>query len=250
VTRVGLISDLHGNLLALDAVLAELGREELDGLVCLGDIAVGPQPRETLSRLRELECPVVMGNWDEWFLEPKPPRDDELAVRLAEIAAFWADCLTDDDREFMRSFVPRLELGLDGQTALCFHGSPRSNEDWIFATTPDDEVAEMFGENRADVMIGGHTHIQLVRRFEDTVLVNAGSVGLPFSSWWPHQVRIAPWAEYAIVGYEEGRLRVDLRRTTYDVDTLLDISLESGMPHARWWCDSWRTDTAGRSVSS
>jgi predicted phosphodiesterase len=241
VPRIGLISDIHGNLLALDAVLAELQREEVDRLVCLGDVAVGPQPREALARVRELGCPVVMGNWDAFFLGPRPPvPEDEVGIRLYEISAFWADELDDDDLAYMRSFVPQLELPLgDGDSALCFHGSPRSYDDFIFATTPDEELRTMLGDARATVLIGGHAHVQLVRRFEQTLFVNPGSVGLPFSDWWPNRVRIAPWAEYGVLCHEQGRLRVELRRTAFDVEALLRLSLASGMPHARWWAESW-----------
>ena len=243
--RVGLISDIHGNVLALDAVLTELERDPVDGIVCLGDVAVGPQPRKALARVRELGCPVIMGNWDAWFLEPTPADEDEVAIRLTEIAAFWADELTEEDRAFMRSFVPRLELPLGGlETALCFHGSPHSYDAQIFATTPDAELAGLLGGDRAEVMIGGHTHIQMLRRYEHALIVNPGSVGLPFNDWWPKRIRIAPWAEYAVLSYGSGRLGVDLRRTAFDVDSLLRISLESGMPHARWWCNSWRTEDA------
>jgi len=97
MTRIGLISDVHGNLLALDAVLAELEQDDLDGLICLGDVAVGPQPREALARVRGLGCPVVMGNWDAWFLERPPPPQDEIGLLLHEINAFWADQLDDDE---------------------------------------------------------------------------------------------------------------------------------------------------------
>jgi len=240
MTRIGLISDIHGNLLALDAVLAELEREDLDGLVCLGDVAVGPQARETLARVRGLHCPVVIGNWDAWFLNRPAPPQDEVGLRLHEITAFWAEELGDDDLAYMRSFVPQLELPLEnGETALCFHGSPSSYDDFIFATTPDEDLRRMFGDIRAAVMIGGHAHLQLLRRFEHILFVNPGSVGLPFSDWWPDRVRIAPRAEYGLLVHEEGRLRIDLRRTTYDVEALLRLSLASGMPHARWWADSW-----------
>jgi len=236
VTRIGLISDVHGNLPALEAVLAELEREHVDGLVCLGDVAVGPQPRESLARVRSLECPVVMGNWDAWFLEPTP---EPIDPRLIEISGFWADQLDDDDRATLRTFVPTLELELgDGEPALCFHGSPRSNMELIYATTPDDELEGVLGERRA-VMAGGHTHVQLIRRLPGTLLVNPGSVGLPFSSWLPREVRIAPWAEYGILEREGETLRVDLRRTSYDVDELLCLSRESGMPHAEWWASTW-----------
>jgi predicted phosphodiesterase len=243
--RVAFISDIHGNLLALESVLRELERERFDRLVCLGDVAVGPQPHETIVRLRELDCPVVMGNWDAWFLTgmPRVEENDEVGRRLVEIGAWWADDLTDEDRGFLASFETLLELQLsDGATMLCFHGSPRSYNDWIFATTPDDEVARMFEGRAATVLVGGHTHLQMVRRFESSVIVNPGSVGLPFRQWWPKEVRIAPWAEYGLVEYDDGRVSIDLHRTTFDVDALLELATRSGMPHAEWWSASWTGD--------
>jgi predicted phosphodiesterase len=244
--RIGLVSDIHGNLVALDAVLAELEQEGVDGLVCLGDVAAGPQPRETLARVQELGCPVVMGNWDAWFIErpAPPPPEDEIATILYEINAFWADQLTHDDRAVLGGYAPRLDLPLEGgERALCFHGSPRSYDDFIFATTPDEELAAMLGNVRRPLLIGGHTHLQLVRRFEHSLFVNPGAVGLPFSDWWPDRVLIAPRAEYGVLFHDDGQLRVDLRRTTYDVQALLRLTLESGMPHAQWWVDCW---TEGR----
>lgn len=69
--RIAVIADLHGNLVALEAVLAALADERTDGIVCLGDVAAtGPQPRETVERLRAVGCPVVMGNADAWLLDP------------------------------------------------------------------------------------------------------------------------------------------------------------------------------------
>jgi len=245
VKRIGLISDPHGNLLALDAVLAELEREELDGLVCLGDVAVGPQPAETLARVRALGCPIVKGNWDHWFCEGIPPTDNEIGRKLGEIGEFWAAQLSVEELEAMRGFAATVELDLgDGETAFCFHGSPLSNTQGIFSDTPDATLARFLGDNGARVLLCGHTHLQMLRRFEESVVVNPGSVGLPFSDWEPQTVRIAPWAEYGILGYDNGRLRIDLRRTTYDVDALLRLSLESGMPHAQWWVDSWQRDAA------
>ncbi|MBI3286567.1 MAG: metallophosphoesterase family protein [Chloroflexi bacterium] len=71
--RVAIFSDIHGNLVALEAILAEIERERVDQMICLGDVAAtGPQPAETLHRLRELNCPVVMGNTDARFLNPQP----------------------------------------------------------------------------------------------------------------------------------------------------------------------------------
>ena len=244
--RIGVISDPHGNLFALDAVLAELEREELDGLVCLGDVAAGPQPAETLARIRDLGCPIVQGNWDVWLSDGFPPGSDETGRKLVEIGESWAAQMSPEDVELMRGFSPTLELDLDGgETAFCFHGSPSSNMEGIYAVTPEETLAAMLVDAPGQVVLCGHTHVQMLRRHEETVIVNPGSVGLPFVDWAPHTVRVAPWAEYGILACDDGALGVDLRRTRYDVDAFLDLALTSGMPHARWWVDSWQRDLVG-----
>ena len=73
--RVGFISDIHGNLFALDAVLADLERQEVDRVICLGDICFGPLAHECLERVRALDCPVILGNWDSWSIDGFPPAD-------------------------------------------------------------------------------------------------------------------------------------------------------------------------------
>jgi predicted phosphodiesterase len=239
--RLGLISDIHGNLLALEAVLAELEREDLDRLICLGDVVAGPRANDTLARIRALGCPVIMGNWDAWSVNGMPDPSTAVEEKLYAIGGYWAERLTDADRDFIRSFVPTVDVEL-GPSAklLCFHGSPNSYDHWIVATTPDDEVARMLAGFDAPVFAGGHTHLQMVRRYSDALFVNPGSVGLPFARWSPEGVEIAPRAEYAVLTASDGRLAVDLRRTRYDVDAHLRIGLESGMPYADWWSASWQ----------
>jgi len=241
--RVGFISDIHGNLFALEAVLADLERQEVDRLICLGDVCFGPQTHECLERIRELGCPIILGNWDSWSIEGFPPADDPVGIMLYEIGRWWAKLLTDDDRAFVRTFEATLEIPLgNGSRMLCFHGSPKSFSDWIFATTPDDELAAMFDGVDASVLVGGHTHLQMLRRFGRSVIVNPGSVGQPFSQWWPRPIRVAHWAEYGVVDVREQHLAVDLRRVPYDVGALLETLRESEMPHCSWWIDSWTTD--------
>jgi predicted phosphodiesterase len=239
--RIGLISDIHGNRVALDAVLDDIERSGgVDQLICLGDVAVGPQPNESLARIRELECPVIMGNWDACFLDGMPEVHDEIGLRLVETAEWWASFLSDGDMDFIRSFKRTLEVPLDdGASMFCFHGSPISYDDWIFAATPDQDLARMFDGIEAPVLVGGHTHLQMIRRYEDAVIVNPGSVGLSFKEWWPRPIRIAAWAEYGILTRDQGQLSIDLRRTTFDVDAFLELSRKSGMPHADWWIGCW-----------
>jgi putative phosphoesterase len=236
--RLGLIADIHGNLIALDAVLAELRAEGVDELLCLGDVAVGPQPEETLERIEELGCPVIMGNWDSYFLDGFPNQETELGQRLVEMGAWWAGKLTPRNREFLESFERSLELPLDGVRLLAVHGSPRSFEDFIFPTTPDDEVEEMLDGASAPLMLAGHTHFPMLRRYEEMLLVNPGSVGLPFAGPGP-VMRICPWAEYAILEIVDGRWSVDHRRTDFDLEAHLGLIRRSGMPHADWWAGLW-----------
>jgi len=242
--RVGLISDIHGNLPALEAVLARLDGEELDRVICLGDICFGPQAHECLELVRARGWPVILGNWDSWSIEGFPRADDPVGIMLYEIGAWWATLLDDDDRDYVSSFVPTLELSLDGGLRmLCFHGSPQSFSDWIFATTPDSELEEMFAGHEASILVGGHTHLQMLRRFGPSMIVNPGSVGQPFSQWWPRPIQVAHWAEYGVIDSSGERVGVELRRVPYDVERLLSFLEQSGMPHARWWIDSWNADT-------
>ncbi len=241
--RVGFFSDIHGNLFALDAVLADLEVQEVDRVVCLGDVCFGPQAHECLERVKELDCTVIMGNWDCWSIQGFPPADDPVGIMLYEIGAWWARQLTDEDRAFVRCFVPTHEVPLEnGSRMLCFHGSPTSFSDWIVATTPDEQLEQMFAGFEAPVLVGGHTHLQMVRRFGQSIIVNPGSVGQPFSRWWPQPIRVAHWAEYGVIEAVGEYMRVDLRRVPFDVEAHLRLFADSDMPHARWWIDSWNAD--------
>jgi putative phosphoesterase len=238
--RVGFISDIHGNLLALEAVLGDLEGQEVDRLICLGDICFGPQAHECLERVRELGCPVVLGNWDSWSLDGFPAADDPVGIMLYEIGRWWAKHLTEEDRAYVRTFEHTLEVPLDNASRmLCFHGSPHSFNDFVFATTPDEEIEDMFADHEAMVLIGGHTHLQMLRRFGSSMIINPGSVGQPFCQWWPRPIRVGHWAEYGIVEAGDGHVKVDLRRVPYDVRELLRVFKDSDMPHARWWIESW-----------
>lgn len=236
--RLGLIGDLHGNLIALEAVLAALAAEAVDDVVCLGDVAAtGPQPSATIARLRALGCPVVLGNADAWLLDPpaNPPVDSEWR-RFHEIDAWCAAQLTPDDRTYLTTFQPTIELARGTDRLICCHGSPRSYDDQLLATTPDDDLDRLLGDLPAGttVVVTGHTHRQLLRRYRGLLLINPGSVGMAIDRVPPAQpIRPAPWAEYAVVTIDAGGLEIALRRVAIDPAAVAAIR-SSGMPHAGW----------------
>jgi predicted phosphodiesterase len=238
--QLALIADIHGNLPALDRVLSELEREHIDRIVCLGDVAVGPQPVETIERLRAVGCPTIMGNWDASMLGVEPRVDGELAEMLVDACRWSAAQLRPDHRDYLRTFVSTLELHLDdAATVLAFHGSPRSYDEGIYATTPDEDVERMLRGHDASVYVCAHTHFQMFRRFAENAIINTGSVGQPFRRQREGVMHVSPWAEYCVITTQGGSLSVDLRRTPVDVDLFVRTMLASGMPHADWWADHW-----------
>jgi predicted phosphodiesterase len=240
--RAAVLSDLHGNPFALDAVLADVPHGT-DELVCLGDVAIGPFPNEAVSRLRELGCPVVMGNWDAWMLDGVPSLEGELGMRLAAQAAWCASRLARNELEFVRGFRRTVELDLAGLRALCFHGSPRSFTDVLLPDVSRAELDRALAGVHADLFLAGHTHLQMLRRRPDSLYANVGSVGLPFSEAPSGgSLRVSRWAEYSLATVDERGLTLEFRRVPYDVDELLAAVRAGGMPHADWWAGCWAGD--------
>lgn len=245
--RIGIFSDMHGNMIAFEAVLAALRAEGIEQFVCLGDVAAtGPQPREVVQRLRELACPVVMGNADDFLLAPPEATSDDEAgdetlARILELDRWCAAQLSGDEHAYLATFRPTVTLPLaDGGNLLCYHGSPRSYNDPIMPGTSAEELDAMLGEVTATVLAGGHTHQQMLRRHHKALVLNPGSVGLPMDRVPPGPgTRNPPWAEFAVLTCGAGDVRVELRRVSFDVWAHLTAARRSGMPHAEWYMADW-----------
>jgi putative phosphoesterase len=198
--RVAALNDIHGNLPALEAVLAEVEEADVDVVVCGGDVVGGPFSAEVFDRLARLpEVRFLRGNGDRMVLDGVDEYGQDWdaerqrlgKARLAEVAT-WP--LT-------------VELDIDGlgRTLLC-HAIPTADEPIFTRLTPDADVIELLGDVSADVVVVGHTHVQFDRLLPNGVrVVNAGSVGMPYGGR-----RGAFWA---LLGPE-----VEHRRTDYDVD--------------------------------
>lgn len=238
--RIAIIADIHGNALALDAVLADLQRDGYDHLVCLGDaIQGGPQPAEVVARLRSLGCPTVLGNADAYLLTGEETGEEPMADarrrRLSATRDWSLARLSDADRAFIAAFPMTVDLDLPGELRLrCAHGTPRSFDEILLPTSPDDEFAASLVPDGRTLHVGGHTHVQFVRQFVDrTFFANPGSVGLAWRHGQPSGILYAdPWAEYAILDIAEGRVELAFRRVPFDVAAYRAIIGASGTPYA------------------
>jgi predicted phosphodiesterase len=131
-----------------------------------------------------------------------------------------------------------LEINLpNNNNILAFHGSPLSSTDIIQATTPPKLLGVYFKGQKADIFIGGHSHIQMVRRYDDKLILNSGSVGNAFKFVFSpgKPVNLLPWAEYMIINQSGNSLNIDSRRVYFDTDKLLKKVKESHLPGADWW---------------
>jgi putative phosphoesterase len=228
--RVGLFSDVHGNGVGLDAVLAELEEARVDRLVCLGDLVEGgPQPAHCLHRVRELGCAAVLGNCDHWLVEYY--REPDISER-SDIGAWARERLGERGLAALAALPDTCELDLGaGGRLLCVHGTPTSRVARVESTAPHDELLELLGD--ATVLAAGHTHEQWQRRVGDRLVFNPGRVGKDFGAVLEGDMRdLDGVAHFAVLSVEGSRASVDLRRVPYSLDELRRVTLESGMPHA------------------
>ncbi len=196
--RVAAISDIHGNLPALEAVLADVDREDVDALLVVGDTISGPWPVEVFDLVEARGAKIVHGNADREVVY----RSD----RFGPLAIWCADRLGNARLETAATWPMTLELDVDGLgRVLACHSTPSSDEPVYTSITPESDLVELFGRVDADVVLCGHTHMQYDRRLPTGLrIVNPGSVGLPYEG--------RPGAYWAVLGPE-----VDFRRSEYDV---------------------------------
>jgi len=199
--RVAALADIHGNLPALEAVLAEVALEDVDLIVVCGDVASGPLPVETIGVLRALpRARFVRGNADRALVAGF---DGNQKPRLVGPGADWCvEQLALEDRDFLASFAETIAIEVDGLGRVLFcHGSPRSDEEIMTARTPDARLREFLGGD-ADVVVCGHTHMPFDRTVGRVRVINPGSVGMPYGE---------PGAYWAVLGP-----KIEFRRTDYD----------------------------------
>ena len=229
--RAAALYDVHGNLPALEAVLAELADVAPDALVVVGgDFANGPFPAQTVDLLRSLgeRAVFISGNGERELIEGRVGADGGWAARTAWIG----ERLDDERRAFLARLPATVSLDVEGLGDVLFcHGSPRSDEEIVTSLTPDERLRPMLAGVQERVVVVGHTHGQFDRVVDGTRVVNAGSVGMPYED--------EPGAYWALLGSERTSNKVllegegvALRRTTYGLEEAAERIRASGFPAA------------------
>jgi putative phosphoesterase len=231
--RIALVSDLHGNALALREALSRIAREGADRVICLGDVAtLGPEPEQVLELLHECGAVCILGNHDEFLLRPDLVAGYTSVPVIVDAIDWCRSRLSAASLELIRGFRDSYELPLqDGSVLLTFHGTPSSNTTDLLATTDPETVERWIGAVNGQVLAGGHTHVQMLRQHRGRLLVNPGSVGMPFRevvAGAPPD--ILPHAEYAIVESGPNTLNVSLRRIALDKSQLREAALAIDFP--------------------
>jgi putative phosphoesterase len=214
--RIAIVSDVHGNLIALEAVIADLERAKPDQVVHGGDLAVnGAQPAEVVDRIRELGWPGVLGNTDKavWELESVPGRAYELFATLApatrallgEDHVHWLETLPDEWRS-------------DDEGVALVHAAPGDLWKNVRADSPDRELENVFGVLGAPLAVFCHIHRPFITAMPNITVANSGSVGMPFDG----DIR----ASYLLV--EDGE--PSIKRVEYDVEKEVAVLERSKYP--------------------
>jgi len=233
--RIAAFSDIHGNLAALEAVLADIERHDIDQLVCLGDlVALGPHPGQVIERLRSLGCAVVQGNTDAWYREPLPAGwrpTNELEVMVFDHYRWLKEQLTSEQHAYLLSLPFQLPIG----PLLCVHGSPRSSREGMSLDTPDDELATMVADVPAgiEVVLCGHTHRPMRREVGRLTIVGVGSVGMPADG--------DPRPCYALLERTPAGWQIEWPRLTYDIEAAIAAARATDFPHLETIAEAWRT---------
>jgi putative phosphoesterase len=228
---IAALSDIHGNLAALEAVLADVHRRGADLIVNLGDILSGPlQCAETADRLMPLRLPTISGNHERQLLTLEFER-----MRVSD--QFAASVLRPEHRAWIAALPPTLRI----DDIFMVHGSPRSDLECFLETVTYsgirtaavDEVEERAGLTEAALILCGHTHVpRAVRLSGDRLVVNPGSVGLQaFEDDYPFPYKVetgSPHARYAMLESSSGSWSAELLTVGYDWDTAASLAESRG----------------------
>jgi predicted phosphodiesterase len=231
--KVAFISDIHGNAIALDAVLHDIEEKGIAKTYVLGDLCYrGPEPKRSLDLVRSLNTEVIKGNADEWVV--RGVREGEVpqkAVELMNTERQWTvEKLDHEDLAYLQSLPTQLKLNINGIEIAAFHATLDSLFEVVLPNAEDHEVeTRLMKPTGPQIFIYAHIHKPYIRSVNGKIIMNIGSVGLPFDG-------IAK-ASYGLVEIVEGNLRTSIERVSYDTEKVVQLYNELNYPNSKMMID-------------
>jgi putative phosphoesterase len=225
--RIGLFSDIHANLPALETVLADLPARHLKTVYCLGDlVGYAPFPNEVTERIRAAGIPTIMGNYDEGVGFDRDEcgcaytREDDR--ERGDRSLMWTRAhVTAENKAFLRGLKTEIRFDTDGRRVLLVHGSPRRINEYLFEDRPISSFQRLAASSNADMIAFGHTHKPYVKTVDGVLFMNVGSVGKPKDG--------DPRACYAIL--DTITAAAEFVRLPYDIARVTAAIRASALPH-------------------
>ncbi|MGI9539457.1 MAG: metallophosphoesterase family protein [Miltoncostaeaceae bacterium] len=228
--RIAVITDIHANLAALEAVLAAIDDLRVNAAYCGGDlVGYGPDPNAVCALIRDREIPTIYGNYDHAIARDdhdcgcayRDPADKALGERSI---AWTLEHTSDTSKEFMRDLPFDLRFAMGGRRVRLVHGSPRKVNEYLFDDKPDSLYERLAVQSECDVLVFGHTHKPWISEIAGVLFVNCGSVGKPKDG--------DPRAAFAVLELKGDRVTARIERARYDAASVAREVAAVGLPHA------------------
>lgn len=231
--RMAFISDIHGNAIALEAVLQDIHKKKLDKIYVLGDICYrGPEPKRSLELVRSLNTEVIKGNADEWVV--RGVQEGEVAPKALDLMnterEWTVGQLEQTDITYLKNLPTQLNWKWNGIEIACFHATPPSLFPVVPPNASDKELEKQFFQAvDAQVYIYAHIHKPYIRYLNGKVVMNIGSVGLPFDG--------LAKASYGIVEIKDGSVSTSIERVRFNTEKVIELYREVHYPNAEMMID-------------
>jgi len=226
--RIAVITDIHGNLPALEAALAAIAAIGVDGVYCGGDlVGYGPHPNEVCALIEDRGIPTIYGNYDyaigrdltECGCAYITPQDRA----LGQASVDWTLVHTNArSKAFMRGLPFELRFAMGDQRVRLVHGSPRKVNEYLFEDKPESLYNRLAASADCDVLVFGHTHKPWIRTYGGVQFVNCGSVGKPKDG--------DPSGAFAVLELVNGRVEASIQRASYDAEAVAREVAAAGLP--------------------
>ncbi len=220
--KVAIISDIHGNIVALDAIIEQLNKERIDKIIVLGDLCNElPNGNEVINRLREIHAEVIKGNKEEYFLEYEKYKYNWSNIQFKN-TIFMYNQLSQENKEYIRNLPFELNLDIEGIKIKNVHASPESISELVYEY--DEEKIDKYTKKlKEDILIFGHIHDPIwVKEKNGKTVINAGCAGV--------SVFNIGQAEYVILDIQNGKYNIEARKVDYSLEKLKENIIKSGMP--------------------